>query len=99
MEIYVLNRLDVGNLLFQRIRKTVEKMIRNDQLIHIEVSNCFYNTLKQRVFIPEFDSETCFDTADVADSTLVAYRFTNEKNGQDTLVYANEVDVEALAGY
>ena len=99
MEIYVLNRLNVGNLLFQRIRKAVEKKIRDEQLIHIETSICLYNSEKQRVFIPEFDEEVCFETFDCADSTLVAYRFINKNTGQDTLVYANEVDVEALAGY
>lgn len=97
MDIYVLNKLDVGNLLFQKIRKAVEKRIKNEQLIHIETSTCFYNSTKQRIFIPEFGEETCFDTADNADSTLVAYRFINENTGQDTLVYANEMDVEALA--
>ncbi len=98
MDIFILNDLDVGCLLFQRIRKSVEKHIKDEQLIHIEASICLYNSEKQRVYIPEYDEEICFDTFDTADATLIAYRYKNPKTGADTLVYANELDVEAIAG-
>lgn len=97
MEIFVLNKLDVGNLLFQKIRRFVEKRIRDEQLIHIQVCTCFFNGEKQRVYIPEYEDEMCFDTLDTAEATLVAYRYKNPKTGADTLVYANEIDVETLA--
>lgn len=97
MDILVLNKLDVGNLLFQKIRRFVEKRIRNDQLIHIQVCTCFFNSEKQRVYIPEYEDEICFETFDTAEATLVAYRYKEPKTGADMLVYANEIDVEALA--
>ena len=99
MEKVILNKLEMGNLLFQRIRPIVEARIKNEQLIHIQTANCFYNETKLRISIPEFDYESCINTCDGDNYSLIAYRFKNPKTGIDTLVYANEEDAEALAGY